>query len=289
MPPVAIATDSTHYLPRRLVEAEGIRQVSLYVGWHEDLQRELDLDSFDAFYKRLATDAELPTTSQPSIGDFLELWEPLLAGGSDIVSIHLAGGISGTSEAARQARALLVERGLGERVAVIDGETACGGMGMLVLAAAAASRAGGDKDAVVERVRKAREVLRIWFCLDTLEYLRRGGRIGKAQAWLGGTLKIKPILSLEYEIVPVERVRTAARAFERMVRYAQELHDAGSDGWVVQHIQAPEQAQRLTERCREIFDSEPLFVSEVGPVIGTYTGPGLIGVGGIPRSLLRES
>ena len=104
---------------------------------------------------------------------------------------------------------------------------------------------------------RPRESLRIWFCLDTLEYLRRGGRIGKAQAWLGGTLKIKPILSLEYEIVPVERVRTAGRAFERMVRYARELHDAGSDGWVVQHIQAPEQAQRLIERCREIFDSEP--------------------------------
>ena len=135
-------------------------------------------------------------------------------------------------------------------------------------------------------MREARKALKIWFCLDTLEYLRRGGRIGKAQAWLGGTLKIKPILSLEYEIVPVERVRTAGRAFERMVDYAQELRDGGADGWVVQHIQAPEQAQRLIDRCREIFDSEPVFTSEVGPVIGTYTGPGLIGVGAIPRTLL---
>ena len=168
---------------------------------------------------------------------------------------------------------------------MIDGETACGGMGLLVLAACAAARAGADKDAVVARVREARAALKIWFCLDTLEYLRRGGRIGKAQAWLGGTLKIKPILSLEYEIVPVERVRTAGRAFERMVEYAQELHDSGSDGWVVQHIQAPEQAERLIERCREIFDSEPVFTSEVGPVIGTYTGPGLIGVGALPRAL----
>ena len=106
-------------------------------------------------------------------------------------------------------------------------------------------------------MREARKVLKIWFCLDTLEYLRRGGRIGKAQAWLGGTLKIKPILSLEYEIVPVERVRTAGRAFERMVEYARELADSGSDGWVVQHIQAPGQAERLIDRCREIFDSEP--------------------------------
>ncbi len=286
MAPVAVATDSTHYLPRALADEQGVHQVSLYVGWKGEPERELEMRGFDAFYARLREDRELPTTSQPSIGDFLAVWEPLLEDGRDIVSIHLAGGISGTVEAARQAHGLLAERGLGERVEVIDGETACGGTGLLVLAACAAARAGADKDAVVERVREARRRLQIWFCLDTLEYLRRGGRVGKAQAWLGGTLRIKPILSLEHEIVPVERVRTAGRAFERMVAYAQELHDSGSDGWVVQHIQAPEQSQRLIERCREIFDSEPVFTSEVGPVIGTYTGPGLIGVGAIPRTLL---
>jgi DegV family protein with EDD domain len=286
MTPVAVATDSTHYLPRALADAEGVHQVSLYVGWQGQPERELAMDGFDAFYKRLRDDPELPSTSQPSIGDFLAVWEPLLESGSDVVSIHLAGGISGTCEAARQAHALLAERGLGERVAVIDGETACGGMGLLILAACAAAHAGADRDAVVARVREARAALRIWFCLDTLEYLKRGGRIGKAQAWLGGTLRIKPILSLEYEIVPVERVRTAGRAFERMVAYARELHDSGADGWVVQHIQATEQSQRLIDRCREIFDSEPVFTSEVGPVIGTYTGPGLIGVGAVPRALL---
>jgi DegV family protein with EDD domain len=286
MPPVAVATDSTHYLPRELAEREGIHQVSLYVGWQGKPERELEMGGFDAFYRRLGSDPELPTTSQPSIGDFLAVWEPLLEAGPDVVSIHLAGGISGTYEAARQAHGLLGERGLGERVEVLDGETACGGLGLLLLAACASARSGADKDAVVAHVREARKALRIWFCLDTLDYLRRGGRIGKAQAWLGGTLKIKPVLSLEYEIVPVERVRTAGRAFERMVDYARELHDSGSDGWVVQHIQAPDQAQRLIDRCREIFDSEPVSTSEVGPVIGTYTGPGLIGVGAIPRSLL---
>jgi len=284
--PVAVVTDSTHYLPRELADEQGIRQVSLYVGWGGQPVRELEMDSFDDFYRRLRSDQELPTTSQPSIGDFLAVWEPLLEDGRDIVSIHLAGGISGTCEAARQAHELLSERGLGERVEVIDGETACGGMGLLALAACAAARTGANRGAVAERVRETRKALKIWFCLDTLEYLRRGGRVGKAQAWLGGTLRIKPILSLEYEIVPVERVRTAGRAFERMVQYALQLRDAGSDGWVVQHIQAPEQAERLIERCREIFDSEPVFTSEVGPVIGTYTGPGLIGVGAVPRALL---
>jgi DegV family protein with EDD domain len=286
MRPVAVATDSTHYLPRPLADREGIHQVSLYVGWKDGPRRELDMNGFDAFYDRLRTDPELPTTSQPSIGDFLAVWEPLLDDGCDIVAIHLAGGISGTCEAARQAQSLLAERGLGERVEVIDSESACGGTALLALAACAAARTGAGKDEVVQRVRDTREALRIWFCVDTLEYLRRGGRIGKAQAWLGGTLRIKPILSLEYEIVPVERVRTAGRAFERMVAYAEELHQDGADGWVVQHIQAPEQAQRLIQCAREIFGTDPIFTSEVGPVIGTYTGPGLIGVGGVSRSLL---
>jgi DegV family protein with EDD domain len=286
MPPVAVVTDTTNYLPRELAEREGIHQVSLYVGWQDNPQREIELDSFDAFYERLRTDPHLPTTSQPSIGDFLAVWEPLLDEGHDIVSVHLAGGISGTCQSARQAHELLAERGLGDRVEVLDGETACGGLGLLLLAAAAAAHAGAEKDAVAARVHEARKALKIWFCVDTLEYLRRGGRIGKAQAWIGGTLKIKPILSLEYEITPVERVRTAKRAFERMVQYAHELHDNGADRWVVQHIQAQEQAERLTDRCREIFGSEPIFTSEVGPVIGTYTGPGLLGVGALPNSLV---
>ena len=283
---VAVATDSTHYLPRALADGEGVHQLSLYVGWQDEPERELEMDGFDGFYERLRSDPELPTACQPSIGDFLALCEPLLADGHVVVSIHLAGGISGTCEAARQAREMLIERGLGERVQVVDSESACGGTGLLVLAACALARAGAGMPEVLARVAQTRKALRIWFCLDTLEYLRRGGRIGKAQAWLGGTLKIKPILSLEYEIVPVERVRTAGRAFERMVQYAHELHSSGADGWVVQHIQAPDQAQRLIERCREIFECEPVFTSEVGPVIGTYTGPGLIGVGGVPRALL---
>jgi len=286
MAPVAVVSDTTNYLPRALADSQGIHQVSLYVGWEGEPVRELEMPSFDAFYGRLRTDSETPTTSQPSIGDFLAIWEPLLQEGRDIVSVHLAGGISGTCEAARQARGVLDERGLGERVEVIDGETACGGLGLLLLSAATAANAGADRAAVVARVHEARKALRMWFCLDTLEYLRRGGRIGKAQAWLGGTLKIKPILSLDYEITPVERVRTAGRAFERMVQYMHELHDSGADGWVVQHIQAPDQAQRLIEHGRELYGSEPAFVSEVGPVIGTYTGPGLIGVGAIPRTLL---
>jgi DegV family protein with EDD domain len=119
-----------------------------------------------------------------------------------------------------------------------------------------------------------------------LEYLRKGGRIGAAQAFLGSALQIKPILTLGEEIAPVERVRTRRRAFERMIEYARQRQRDGADAWVVQHIQDRETAHQLVEQCREIFDSGPVFVSEVGPVIGAHVGPGLLGVGGVPRSVL---
>jgi DegV family protein with EDD domain len=285
MSPVAVAADSTHYLPRELAAREGVHQISLYVGWNGESTRELELASFDAFYERLRSDPELPTTSQPSIGDFLAVYEPLLAQGREIVSLHLSGSISGTFASAEQAREQLAGRG-GERIHTNDSQSACGGYGLVVLAAHAAAARGANAEEVVRHTREARAALQMWFAVDTLEYLRRGGRIGAAQAWLGSALKIKPILTLEAEITPVERVRTSGRAFERMVAYLQSRHDDGADAWVVQHIQAPAEAARLVARGREIFGTDPCFVSEVGPVIGTHVGPGLLGVGGIPSSLL---
>jgi DegV family protein with EDD domain len=286
--PVALVTDTTHYLPRQIVKAKGIHEVSLYVKFQGRQVRESELlENFDSFYESLRTADEMPTTSQPSIGDFLAVWEPLLRDGDDIVSMHLASGISGTYGSALQAKARLVEDGLDEaRLCVIDAKTGAGGAAMMLLAGAAAVQAGGDVEAVAGRVRSAREGLRIWFIVETLEYLRRGGRIGAAAALLGGALNIKPILTFEEEITPVERVRTSARAFERMVAYMHSRKEDGADGWVIQHVQAPEVAERMAERGREVFGSEPLFVSEIGPVIGAHVGPGLIGFGALPGTLL---
>jgi DegV family protein with EDD domain len=284
MPDVAVVTDTTHYLPAELVVARGVREVSLYVSDGDGQRREADISDLDAFYDGLRSAASLPTTSQPSIGDFLAIYEPLASEGRDIVSIHISGGISGTVEAARQAAG---QAEAATNIEVIDSRMACGALGLVVLAASAAAANGDDLQAVAARAREAAEATRLWFAVDTLEYLRRGGRIGTAQAWLGGALKIKPILTLDGEITPIERVRTSGRAFERMVDYMRSRRDDGADGWVVQHIQAPDVVERLLERGHELFDSDPVFVSEIGPVIGAHVGPGLVGVGGLPTTLLR--
>ena len=284
---IAIVCDSTSYLPDPLLEAHGVQQISLYVAIAGEQRKEREIGDYGSFFERLRASDEGATTSQPSIGDFIEVYGPLLDAGRTIVSIHLASGISGTYESASQSRQRLIDEGRGgERIHVIDSRTGCGGMGMLVLAAVAAADAGEPVEAVIERVGAAREDLRMWFAIDTLEYLRRGGRIGAARAWMGSALQIKPILTLDDEITPVERVRTRRRVFERLVQYAQELKDNGNDAWVVQHIRDPENAQRLVERCREVMGSEPLFISEIGPVIGAHTGPGLLGVGGVPAKHL---
>jgi DegV family protein with EDD domain len=282
--PVAIVSDTCHYLTRELVAEHGIREVSLYVHSRGETLRESEITDYDGYYARLHDLSELPTTSQPSIGDFLAVYEPLLDEGNEIVSVHLAGGMSGTFASAQQAREQLGSRA--DRVHVIDSETACGGEGLLLLAAAAAARDGADGAATADRVRRARSQLKMWFAIETLEYLRRGGRIAGAQAWLGSALKIKPILSVESEITPVERVRTSRRAFERMVDLLATCKEAGSDGWMVQHIQAPEQADHLAARGREVMGCEPRLISEIGPVIGTHVGPGLLGAGAIPSSML---
>jgi DegV family protein with EDD domain len=285
MAPVAIVSDTCHYLPPDLVAAHGIHQVSLYVHWSGETSPESEINDYDVYYERLRTAKDLPTTSQPSIGDFLAVYEPLLEAGHDIVSIHLAGGMSGTVRSAEQAREQLGSRA--DRVHVIDSATACGGEGLVLLAAAAAAEAGGDGAAVADRARQARDGLKMWFAIDTLEYLRRGGRIGGAQAWLGSALKIKPILTVESEITPIERVRTFGRAFERLVDLLRSRAADGADAWMVQHIQAPRQAEELARRGTEIFGHEPLVISQIGPVIGTHVGPGLLGTGAIPSSLCR--
>jgi DegV family protein with EDD domain len=285
----AVVTDSTAYLPQEILDANAIHLVSLYVAIDGQQQRELEIDDYGAFYDRLRNSDAGATTSQPSIGDFTAVYEPLLASGADVVSVHISAGISGTCEAAGQARERLIAEGKGgERITIVDSRTGCGALGLCALAGARAAAAGGDGEAVAARVTEARDGLKIWFAVETLEYLRRGGRIGAASALIGSALKIKPILTLEGEITPIEKVRTRSRAVERLRDYARQRHESAADAWVVQYIRDSDAAGLLVDDCREIFGRDPVFVSEIGPVIGAHIGPGLLGFGSTSRAVLEQ-
>jgi DegV family protein with EDD domain len=284
-PKTAVVCDTTAYLPGELVQRLGIELISLYVSIDGEQQPESEVSDYGGFFERLRASETGATTSQPSVGDFASLYERLLAAGSDIVSLHISAGISGTCEAAAQARDRLRAEGKGgERIRIFDSRSSAGGLGLCAVAAARKAGGGGGAEEVLAVAQEVRDGLKMWFAVDTLEYLRRGGRIGGARAWIGSTLKIKPILTLEEEITPVERVRTRRRAIERLRDYARQRHDSGADAWVVQYIRDHETANALADDCREIFDREPVFVSEIGPVIGAHVGPGLLGVGSVPAA-----
>jgi DegV family protein with EDD domain len=287
MPGVAVVTDTTQYLTAEAIARHDIHLVSLYVNWNGRTDREADLGDYDAFYDFLRSGGEMPSTSQPSVGDFIAVYEPLLERGDDVLSIHLSGAISGTVQAAEQARQALIEKGLdGARIQVLDSRTGCAGHGLMAVAAANAARDGGGLGEALAAARALREDWKVLLALDTLEYLRRGGRIGAARAWIGATLKVKPLLTIEGEMQPVERVRTASRAFERLVDHLRQRRESGCDAFAIQHVQAPDTAERLAEAGREIYRRDPELVSEIGPVIGTHTGPGLLGCAGLRVELL---
>jgi len=279
-----VICDSTSYLPAETLAEREVEQVSLYVTLDGVQRKETEIEDYAAFYSELLASDDGATTSQPSVGDFLAVYRPHLEAGREIISVHLSAGISGTFESASQARAQLLEEGAEpDAIQIYDSRSACAGLGIVVLAASNAAREGASAAESLAAAAATREELKLWFGLDTLEYLRKGGRIGSARALLGTALQIKPILSLEEEIKPVERVRTRRRAYERLLQLGRELEASGRDGWIVQHIQDPERAEQLAAAGREVFGSDPVFISEIGPVIGAHTGPGLLGIGGVSR------
>ena len=287
MADVIVVADSCHYIQPELVESYGIQQVSLHVLLPDGTERrESDYaGDYGAYYDILTTSAKLPTTSQPSIQDFLEVWTPILDAGNEVLSMNISADLSGTFETATAARDTLGDRA--SKVALVNTRSCAGGEALVVLAGAAAVRAGMSLEAAAAHSNAAREQMKIWFAVDTLEYMEKGGRIGAASAWIGAALKIKPILTFEEQVEPVERVRTSKRALARMGEYLQMLKDNGADTWLVQHIQDPERADQLIARGTEIFGYGPTIASEVGPVVGTYIGPGLLGVGGMPTSFMN--
>ncbi len=286
---VHVVGDSTSYLTPQQIADYGITEVSLAVVWNDRSVAELEIEDLDSFYDDLRGMRNLPGTSQPSIGQFLDVYRPVIEAGDDVVSLHFSSGISGTYDSAVSAKAQLEREGVDPlRITVIDTGTACGGYGAVLMAAGAAARRGGDHGTVVRAAHEMLAGLSFWFAIDTLEYLRRGGRIGAVASFVGGAIKLKPILTVNRSgIIPVERVRTESRVLARIADLGQQHIPQQGGGYIVQHVQAPERAQKVIDDLSSRLGQEPAFVpGEIGPVIGAHVGPGLIGVGVFPAGLI---
>jgi DegV family protein with EDD domain len=279
--PTAVVTDSTAYLPAGLAEARGIRVVPLEVRLGERIGREgVDIDA--AAVSAALADRNLSVqTSRPPPAEFATTYRAALAeGAAEVVSVHLSRELSGTWDAAR----LAAEEVGPERVRVVDSRATAMGLGYAVLAAADAADEGADGYAVERAAADVAARCRVFFCVDTLDRLRRGGRIGAAAALVGGALAVKPLLHVaQGRIVPLEKVRTTARAAQRMVELAVRAAGDGPADLAVHHLGAADRAEELAALLRERLPrAARLLVSEVGAVIGAHAGTGLLGIVVVP-------
>lgn len=275
MSKICIVTDSTADLTPSQAEALGVTVRPLSVVFGDKVYLDgIDIRP-DTFYSMLADSPTLPTTSQPSPGEFVELYEGLFAKGCEtIVSIHISSGLSGTAQAAKQAA-----EHLGKDIRVIDSRSISVGIGVQVIAAAEAVKAGKSVEEVLQVVETSRLNHEVLFTLNTLEYLAKGGRIGKAKSLLGSILNIKPIIRVDDGIyVDAGKARSQKQALEQIVHLLVDL----SKGRKAKRIgvavgAATEAGLRLKELMQAEFGIEPTF-GQVGPVIGVHTGPGTVGV-----------
>jgi DegV family protein with EDD domain len=274
----AIVVDSTADFPEAPQRFPNWRVVPLYERYGDESYRDYVELEPEAFYARLRNATETPSTSQPTPGDFLAAYEEL-AGYERILSLHIAGKLSGTIESARSAARLLAEQDA-DRVRTIDSESASAAIAMLGLAIQRRLEHGTSDDEVDELVARFRREAGLLFTVETLEYLARGGRIGRARAWAGELLNIKPILSIkEGEVLPVKRVRGSRKAFlEFASAFEAGTRDVPSLRVGIAHAAAPERAEALRKMVRHTRPAaEVELVTTLGPVVGTHAGPGTVG------------
>jgi len=281
-----IVTDSSAGLPRDLLEAYNIEVVPLKVHFGETTYREgEDLDN-EQFYQLLSQAEQLPTTSQPSAGEFYEVYSRLTANGDSVISIHISSKMSGTCQSAMAAKAMLPQAD----ITVIDTLSASMGHGMIVLAAAEAAREGKSRDEVVALAERLIKGIQIVFIVDTLEYLQKGGRIGGAAAFIGTLLNVKPLLEIrDGRVEALEKVRSRKKAVQRSLEILAERFDGQSPlRMAILHARCPEEAEMLAQRVRELFACSRLYLAELSPVIGTHAGPGTLGLACYEEKLLKE-
>jgi DegV family protein with EDD domain len=275
---VHIVTDSTADLPLDLYTKLGVTMIALNVHFGDDLYKDAIELSPGQFFEKLVHAKAMPRTSQPSPADFAEVYRRLAADGNPIVSIHVSRELSGTYQSALLAMSLVPEAD----VTLVDSRLASLGTGIGVIEAARMATAGKSKEEIVASLEALYARTHIFFAVDTLEFLQRNGRIGKASAFLGGLLSIKPVLTLREGVVhPVEKARGRVKALARLVELVEEKANAAGGGPIrvgVMNAVCPEDGQKVMEAIRQRVKVAEEFTAPIGATIGTHTGPGTLGV-----------
>lgn len=281
---IKFVTDSTSYLPTDILQQYDITVVPLKVQFGAETYDEITGISNPDFYHRLTTTQDFPTTSQPSAGEFEQAYQKILARHpkAEILVLTISGKLSGTYNSAVTA----AERVKTARITVFDSNSAAMGLGLMVMAAAKMAASGGGTAEILSRLEQMRREMSIFLVVDTLEYLKRGGRIGAATAFLGTLLNTKPILAIvDGEIQPLDRVRTKKKALNRLfIELDQKLSNPDQTIQAgIMHVTAQAETEKLAEMMRNHFNISFLFISELGPVVGAHVGPGTLGVGICPE------
>ncbi len=274
---IKIVTDSTAYLPQEIARDHDIRIVPLCVHFGKEAFKE-GVELSDAeFYARLKEAPELPTTSQPSVGQFYEVFEELANDGHEILVMTISHKLSGTYSSAIAAQQMLPDA----KISVVDSLSAAIGLQLMVLAAIEGVDAGASLEQLTSQLEAVREKLYVLFVVDTLEYLAKGGRIGNAKALLGTLLKIKPILILkDGAIEPLEQVRSKRKALTQMIDLIEDYVDSrGPEAKVaITHALVPREAGEVKQEIMNRLGCRAPQLTSLGPVIGTHTGPGVVGI-----------
>ncbi len=271
---VKVVTDSLSDITDDIAQGLGITIVPLTVSFGKESFLDRITISTDEFYYRLAHNATWPTTTQPPPAAFIDVYNKLAEETDEILVITLSTKLSGTYESALAAKSMVEEKC---RIEVIDSLTVAMSLGLIVIAAAKAAQAGANLDKVADLVRRARARSHLIAFFDTLKYLAKGGRIGKAQGLMGAMLSIKPILTVkDGEMSPLTRVRSRAAGMDYLYNYVAGFPNI--EGLAVEHATTPDDADKLVERLDSLLPKERIYRSTISPVVGTYAGPGAMAV-----------
>lgn len=277
---IQIVTDSSFHLPLAERQKHNIAVIPLKaIFGATEYRDEVDLTN-EQFYRMLPHAKEHPTTSQPSAGEFEQVYKPFIEAGKEIVSLHLSSKLSGTYASACAAKQNLEQQFKRTLpISIVDTSWISMALGFLVIAAAQAAQAGQSRDQVVATIQALIPRLNLIFVLDTLEYLRRGGRIGGAKALVGTLLQVKPMLEIrDGQVEPLEQPRSRARAIARLMEVLEERSGHRPLHVSVLHANAHQEAEKIAAQIRAQYECKEFYFAEIGPVIGIHTGPGAVGL-----------